>query len=259
MRIHPVPAFTDNYIWVIDQHQSKQDARACVIVDPGDATPVFAYLEQENLVPEAILLTHHHWDHTGGVVELLQRYPCPVYGPHSDNIDSVTHPLREGDDIQLLDGALQLRVLECPGHTLDHIAFYNDTQLFCGDTLFAAGCGRMFEGKPDQFYQSLQKLAALPAKIKVYCAHEYTAANLRFAAAVEPNNQAISERQQQVARLRSENKVTLPSTLADELATNPFLRVEKSFVRNAAESKEKQSLSGPAEVFASIRRWKDSF
>lgn len=258
MRIHPVAAFQDNYIWIIDTAAKGSDHEPCVIVDPGDAEPVLAYLEQERLRPEAILLTHHHWDHTGGVDSILEHFPCPVYGPYSDKIPQVSHRLTEGDRISLLAGALNLEVIACPGHTLDHIAFYGDERLFCGDTLFAGGCGRMFEGHPAQFWESLQKLAVLPEKTKVYCAHEYTAANLRFAARVEPNNEAIQARLAQVEQLRADGQVTLPSVLADEHATNPFLRAEKSSVRNAAETKEKHPLATPTEVFAAIRRWKDS-
>lgn len=190
IEVHRVHAFQDNYLWVV----INRGVGAAFVVDPGDAEPVIACLEEQQVSLTAILATHHHPDHIGGVNILVDRYRCPVYGPDSDNIPQVTCKLGEGDSIEI--AGLKLEVMEVPGHTLDHIAYYcahmNDTPaLFCGDTLFAGGCGRLFEGTPEQMLGSLAKLSSLPPKTKVYCAHEYTQANLRFAAAVEPENREI--------------------------------------------------------------------
>lgn len=260
MRIEAVSAFRDNYIWTIrPSKQTDGQTNGCIVVDPGDAEPVLAWLQKNECQLNAILITHHHWDHTNGIDELVAKYACPVYGPVSDKIPAITHPVKGGDELTLLGGALQLNVIECPGHTLDHIAYINAQYMFVGDTLFAAGCGRMFEGEAEQFYQSLQKLTAQPADCQVYCAHEYTAANLAFAAAVEPDNLAIQERQAQVAALRQQNLPTIPSELAVEFATNPFLRCHLPSVTAAAEKRAGQRLNSAAEVFAVIRAWKDNY
>jgi len=260
MRIEAVSALRDNYIWTIRPNKQAVDqATACIVVDPGDAEPVLAWLKQNQCQLTAILITHHHWDHTNGIDELVARYACPVYGPVSDKIPAITHPVKGGDELTLLDGTLQLAVIECPGHTLDHIAYINAQYMFVGDTLFAAGCGRMFEGEAGQFHQSLEKLTQQPADCLVYCAHEYTAANLAFAAAVEPDNLAIQERQEQVSALRQQGLPTVPSELAVEFATNPFLRCHLPSVKQAAEKHAGQDLDSGAEVFAVIRAWKDNF
>ncbi|MFU8784028.1 hydroxyacylglutathione hydrolase [Aliidiomarina sp.] len=261
MRITPIPAFNDNYIWLLQEEAPKASSAAqpCVVVDPGDAKPVLAYLQQHNLRLDAILITHHHWDHTGGVQELLQHYPCPVIGPASENIASISHTVREGEQFTLFAGQVIVSVLECPGHTLDHIAFYSAPHLFCGDTLFAAGCGRMFEGEPKQFLHSLNKLAALPADTKVFCGHEYTQANLAFAHAVEPDNLAITERIKQVAAQRLQHQPSLPCELAEEHATNPFLRAHLPSVMHAAEAKLGKPLTQASDVFAVLREWKNNF
>ncbi|HNP51280.1 MAG TPA: hydroxyacylglutathione hydrolase, partial [Nitrosomonas nitrosa] len=184
--IYPVRAFKDNYIWVIrDQHYAA-------IVDPGDAVPVMAYLQQQNLQPIAILNTHHHHDHTGGNIALLTAFALPVYGPAKENIPGLTHRLSEGDTIHLAELSLDLSILDIPGHTAGHIAYYGANLLFCGDTLFACGCGRIFEGTPQQMYTSLQKLTKLPDDTLIYCAHEYTLANIRFATAIDPNNPVLA-------------------------------------------------------------------
>lgn len=255
MRIDPVPAFNDNYIWII----REQDDGTCLIVDPGDAEPVIEFLETHGLQPEALLITHHHYDHTGGIKELVQKYSCPVYGPEYEDIEGITYPLRHGDSISLAGGRLNFEILHCPGHTLGHIAFYAKPYLFCGDTLFAGGCGRMFEGDPINFLKSLEMLADLPSDTRVYCAHEYTEANLKFAMAVEPENTVLKKRQQSVKTLRKTGQPTVPSLLSDELQTNPFLRCHTDSVKAAAEKKSGNALTQPSDVFAIVRDWKDHF
>lgn len=253
MRIVPVSAFNDNYIWVID------DGSRALVVDPGDAQPVLRYLAQTGLTLAAVLITHHHYDHTGGITDLIETHPAPVYGPDNPNISGITEQVTAGDQLSLLQGQFQAQVISCPGHTLDHIAFYARPWLFCGDTLFAGGCGRMFEGTPAGFVTSLQQLSQLPADTQVFCAHEYTAKNLAFARAVEPDNAAIARRQQQVAKLRAADEVTVPSTLAEEWDTNPFLRCTREPVIKAAEERANCPLRSETEVFAVIRQWKDTF
>lgn len=249
--IEPIAAFSDNYIWHLQRNNEHW------VVDPGDASPVFAALGQSELT--GILLTHHHFDHTGGVADLVARYECPVYGPES--IGAVNHPLHDGDDFTLLDAPAT--VISVPGHTLDHIAIILRDQgkchLFCGDTLFAAGCGRLFEGSPEQMYQSLGKLTNLPADTQVYCAHEYTVANLKFATAVEPQSQAVAARLTAAEALREQDRPTLPSNIQLERNTNPFLRCDTPEVREAAILHGAQRGANPVEIFATLRQWKDNF
>ncbi|RUO38101.1 hydroxyacylglutathione hydrolase [Aliidiomarina shirensis] len=260
MRIAPISAFNDNYIWSISTEKATgTEPMPCVIVDPGDAVPVFEWLAAHNYTIAAILITHHHYDHTGGVNDLVEHFQCPVYGPYSNKTDVITHPLHEGEQVSLLADKLVLEVIQCPGHTLDHIAFYAAPYLFCGDTVFAAGCGRMFEGEPKQYLESLDKLAALPADTQIFCAHEYTIANLQFAAAVEPNNQAIVQRLQEAKALRANHQPTIPTELAREHATNPFLRTHLPSVQHAAEAHIDKPLTTRDEVFACIREWKNNF
>lgn len=255
LKIEPIPAFQDNYIWCL------HDGATAWVVDPGDAAPVEQFLAARNLRLEGILITHHHSDHVGGVAQLLhRRAPIPVFGPLNPAIENITQRLAEGDRVALL--GLSFTVIEVPGHTLDHIAYISETTapplLFCGDTLFAAGCGRLFEGTPEQMYASLQKLSALPSATAVYCTHEYTLANLRFARAVEPDNLALQSRALSAKQLRRESQPTLPSTLALELETNPFLRANAPTVRAAALT-HGASGTGNAEIFAALRKWKDHF
>lgn len=253
--IDPIPAFTDNYIWCL-----HNDSEAWV-VDPGDAAPVIEFIETCRLRLQGILITHHHRDHTGGIEALCDHFALQrVYGPDNKAIAGITAPLREGDTIDILGE--RLTVLEVPGHTLDHIAFLSiklvPPALFCGDTLFAAGCGRLFEGSAQQMFTSLNKLKKLAPETRIFCTHEYTQANLRFAKAVEPANLALELRTHRVDELRSNNQPTLPSTLATELETNPFLRTDHPAVRKAALEHNLLSTE-EVEVFATIRRWKDQF
>ncbi|MEY2342857.1 hydroxyacylglutathione hydrolase [Acidithiobacillus sp. IBUN Pt1247-S3] len=243
-----IPAFQDNYIYL------SQTAHGLWIVDPGDAQPVLQYLEQLQRRPTAILCTHHHADHVGGVEQLVEHYRIPVYG-HGAQIPRLTQSVNEGS--WEIDGE-SVEVLEIPGHTLDHIAYLWQDLLFCGDTLFAAGCGRIFEGNPAMMYNSLQKLAALPDNTQVCCAHEYTQSNLRFAMAVEPENPAITERTEQVARLRRQGRPSLPSTLQEEKRSNPFLRCGEDRVISAARA-HGASADSPVSVFAALRQWKNEF
>jgi hydroxyacylglutathione hydrolase len=254
--IIPVPAFTDNYIWVV-----RDGARAAV-VDPGDAAPVLAWLEREGVALTAIVNTHHHGDHVGGNEALLARFDVPVFGPARERIPGRTHALAEGDAIEVPGVALRLRVLDVPGHTAGHIAYVGeagDPVLFCGDTLFAAGCGRLFEGTAAQMWQSLSKLAALRGDTRAYCAHEYTLANLRFAREVEPANAALAARTVRDAATRARGAPTVPSTIAEERATNPFLRAGQPQVRAAAEARAGRRLDDDVAAFAVLREWKNAF
>ncbi len=250
-----VPAFEDNYIWLVVGGEKN----SAVIVDPGDDAPVIEALARQRLTPVAILCTHHHGDHVGGIEGLLARYSLPVYGPAAEAIPHCRHSLRDGDRVHLPTLALQFTVLEIPGHTRGHIAYAGHGLLFCGDTLFSAGCGRLFEGTPGQMLASLTRLAALPEDSAVFCGHEYTAANLHFAAVVEPDNREVRVHQQTVEELRTRGQPTLPSTLAVEKRINPFLRTREPSVRRAAERHAGRKLETALEVFTVIRRWKDDF
>ncbi len=250
-----VPAFKDNYIWLI----RASTGNGVVIVDPGEAAPVHEALARLRLTPVAILCTHHHGDHVGAVAELVDDNPVPVYGPARETISTVTHPVGEGDVVVLHALELRLRVIDIPGHTAGHIAYYGAGMLFCGDTLFSAGCGRLFEGTAEQMCHSLQRLAALPDDTQVYCGHEYTDANLRFALTVEPDNADAQKYREAVIDLRRRNLPSLPSTIAREKSVNPFLRCRAPRVRAAAEAFAHRQLTTDCEVFAAVRRWKDSF
>jgi hydroxyacylglutathione hydrolase len=253
--IIPVPAFTDNYIGLLT------DGRHAAVVDPGDATPVLAYLDAHGLALCAILTTHHHNDHVGGNVRLLERFDVPVFGPARETIPGRTQPLREGDAITVPKLGLELSVLDIPGHTAGHIALFAAAEplVFCGDTLFAAGCGRLFEGTPAQMWHSLGKLAALPPATRVYCGHEYTLANLRFAQAAEPGNPHLPARVERDGALRARGEPTVPSTIADERATNPFLRANVPALKEAAEARAGHALADPVATFAVLRQWKNEF
>jgi hydroxyacylglutathione hydrolase len=256
LAIIPIPAFTDNYIWLL-----REGVHAAV-VDPGDAAPVLAYLEREKLTLSAILATHHHNDHVGGIAALLARFPVPVFGPARESIPGRTHALTEGDEITVPGPELALRVLDIPGHTAGHIAFVGSGRTplaFVGDTLFAVGCGRLFEGTPAQMVASLDKLAALPGETEVYCGHEYTLANLHFALVVEPGNAALRDRQAQEQAKRDRGQPTLPTTIADERATNPFLRAALPAVFAAAEAHAGRTLADAVDAFSVVRDWKNGF
>jgi hydroxyacylglutathione hydrolase len=248
-----LPAFNDNYIWLL-----RKGTRVAV-VDPGEAEPVMEAVKERGCTLAAILTTHHHSDHVGGVAELIAWQPAPVYGPASEAIPIVDRPLRHGDRVVLPELGAEFDVIDVGGHTLGHIAYSSATAVFAGDTLFAGGCGRIFEGTAEQMWLSLSRLAALPRETQVYCAHEYTASNLRFARAVEPANDALERRVQEVDRLRSEGQSTIPTTIAMELRTNPFLRVRQPAVIAAAERFRGHALQGDVEVFAALREWKNVF
>jgi len=249
-----VAAFEDNYIWLI-YDQNKQ----VVIVDPGDATPILAAVSDLSLTPVAILCTHHHYDHIGGVAEIVNRFRVPVYGPVAEQIQAVSDPVDDGDKVNIPSMGLELEVLAVPGHTGGHIAYYGHNMLFCGDTLFSGGCGRLFEGTAEQMTKSLSKLAQLPNNTRIYCAHEYTAANLRFAKLVEPDNINIINYLSSVTEKRSRNEPSLPSSMALEKKINPFLRTGENTVIQAANQHSSRKLQTQTEVFAEIRRWKDGY
>jgi len=253
LNVVPISAFRDNYIWVI------RNAQFAAVVDPGDATPVLDYLRRERLQLAAILNTHHHADHVGGNAELLAHCSVPVFGPSRENIATVTRPLSEGDTVDLPELTARFAVLDVPGHTAGHIAYYGANSLFCGDTLFGCGCGRLFEGSAAQLYASLQKLAKLPDGTAVYCAHEYTLANIAFAQAVDPGNRELQERKTRDAASRARGLPTLPSTLALEMATNPFLRCDEPAVVQAASAVAGEALTEPVQVFSVLREWKNRF
>jgi hydroxyacylglutathione hydrolase len=255
LAITPIPAFADNYLWVLER------AGRAAVVDPGDAGPVLDALERRGLALDAILVTHHHPDHTGGIARLKARHDVPVYGPAAEagSIGTLTHPLREGDRVRLDTLGVALTVWEVPGHTLGHIAYVADGFVLCGDTLFSAGCGRLFEGTPAQLHHSLARLAALPDETRVYCTHEYTLANLAFAAAVEPDRGVLRDEVARVRALRAAGAPSLPSTIGRERRINPFLRVTDAAVAAAARRESGLALATPLEVFAALRRWKDGF
>ena len=247
-----IQAFKDNYIWLL------RKGTAAVVVDPGDAGPVLDVLDRLGLTLNAILITHHHADHQGGVAGLLARYPAPVFGPAHESITALSRPLHGGETISLSGLGIELAVIAVPGHTLGHVAYHGAGCLFCGDTLFTAGCGRVFEGTMAQMLASLERLAALPADTAVYCAHEYTQANLRFALAADPGNPLLQQRAAEVAALRAEGRASVPSTLAQEVATNPFLRCQEPALVAAAQSRG-TSASDPLAVFSALREWKNVF
>lgn len=251
LMIRSIPAFKDNYIWLI-----KGPEKHCVVVDPGDASPVLDFLEQENLTLDAILITHHHRDHVGGISELKRRFPkTKILGPDDEAIPGMTRGLMDGDQVDIFGE--RFLVMGVPGHTLGHIAYVGDGKLFCGDTLFSAGCGRLFEGTPEQMFASLNKLAALPEDTQVYCAHEYTNANIAFALVAEQDNDDLQRYREEVSRLRVQGENTLPSSIGLEKRINPFLRCDQPSIKKAVSDRAESDTD--LATFAALRRWKDEF
>lgn len=251
--IIPLPAFRDNYIWLLRR------GRHAVVVDPGDAAVVEHSLAEQGLELAAILITHHHADHVGGVAALLARHPVPVYGPATEAIAGVSHPVTEGAVIDLPALGQSFTVLDIPGHTAGHVAYYAPNLLFCGDTLFSAGCGRLLGGSAAQLFASLQRLASLPEDTAVYCAHEYTLANLAFSCAVEPHNPARDRYAADCEARRGRGAPTLPSSIGLERAINPFLRVGEAAIIDAVTRHSGTPPASPAACLAALRRWKDNF
>lgn len=267
LEVQAIAAFTDNYIWAL------HDGRVAAVVDPGDAQPVLRFLKERGLALGAIVITHHHGDHVGGVRELLAAYPenpegqpLQVIGPAGESIPCRTQAVREGDVVTLTQPASTFQVIDVPGHTSGHVAYVGHLQgtaapasLFCGDTLFATGCGRLFEGTPAQMRASLAKLAELPPDTRVYCAHEYTASNVRFARAVEPGNADLAAWEDEVTALRAEGRSTVPTTVGHERATNPFMRSDDANVTQAVARHAGIDADDPVAVFAALREWKNGF
>lgn len=251
--VSAIPAFSDNYIWLVSGGGSD-----CAVVDPGDAQAVLAALQQHGLRLRHILLTHHHFDHVGGVEELAGVTGASVSGPDDSRVPGRTRTLSEGDILSLPEIGLEFRVQEVPGHTATHIAFYGHGCLFCGDTLFSVGCGRLFEGTPEQMQASLDKISALPPETLVFCAHEYTLGNCDFALEVEPDNADLQSRASEAEAARAAGRPTVPSTLGDELKVNPFLRTREDSVVTAARRRDPKAEPG-ASTLSVIRAWKDSF
>ncbi len=257
-QVTPIPAFNDNYIWLLADPHSNRVA----VVDPGDADPVLKYLQQHGLTLAAILITHHHQDHTGGVARLLETFTVPVYGPRPSPFGGIDKPLQDSDSLELFGQCLQVR--EVPAHTLDHISYYcaperngDAPQLFCGDTLFLAGCGRLFEGNALQLQQAMDYFAGLPDTTEVYCTHEYSLANLAFAEAVEPDNDHIQTAIRQCQALRAKGTPTLPSHIGTEKKINPFMRTRIDSVKTSASQHAGSALETPAEIMAELRQWKN--
>ncbi|WAC44586.1 hydroxyacylglutathione hydrolase [Pseudomonas sp. SL4(2022)] len=256
IKIDALPAFSDNYIWLLQD----QKQRRCAVVDPGDAAPVEAWLAANpGWQLSDILITHHHFDHVGGIERLKAATGARVLCPANEKIQGRDLGLYDSDQVDVL--GQRFDIYEVPGHTLGHIAYIQPEQhwLFCGDTLFAGGCGRLFEGSPEQMHTSLSRLAALPGQTQVYCTHEYTLSNLRFAAAVEPDNPQVQQRLAQVGQWREDGQISLPSSIALERATNPFLRCHEPAVITIAAQREAAANLTPTQVFAALRAWKDHF
>ncbi len=258
LTLQAIPAFSDNYIWLLQD----SPARRCAVVDPGDAAPVSAWLQQHpDWQLTEILITHHHQDHIGGALQLKQATGARISSPAHPDMPWADQCLAGDQQLDIL--GQPVRVLAVPGHTLEHLAYFMEIQpapvLFSGDTLFAAGCGRLFEGRPEQMLDSLRQLAALPADTQVYCAHEYTLGNLHFALAVEPDNPDIRQRLAEVTRLRQAGRISLPSSLSAERATNPFLRCQQASVRQAARVRGAAGNASETEIFTTLRAWKDHF
>jgi len=265
INVQPIPIFNDNYVWLI-RHATQAGGALdhAVVVDPGDAQPVLTFLKQKQLTLSAVLITHKCYDHVMGIGALIAQHPAPVYGPFVDTIEGVNHPLDDNAVITITP-LLKFKAMLVPGHTLGHLAFYTQENTtsghaFVGDVMFAGGCGRIKQGgSAKQMFGSLQRLAKLPQDTKIYCAHEYTLANLAFAQTVEPSNQAIANRIESVSALRDNKQPSLPSMLSEELATNPFLRCAKPEIAQSASAYADISVTTEIDVFTVLRRWKDQF
>lgn len=255
LEVIAVPALGDNYIWLL----RATDSSNAIVVDPGDAGTALDAITDHGLEPRAVLITHHHGDHVGGLPEVTERWQVPVYGPATESIAGITDAVSGGDRVAIDALGTEFLVIDTPGHTAGHISFHGGGWLFCGDALFAGGCGRVFEGTHAQMHESLQRLAALPDATRGCCGHEYTLANLAFALAVEPDNDALREREARARALRDAGEPTVPFTLAEERATNPFLRCHVPAVHAAAERETGRRLETDAEVFAVLREWKNRF
>jgi len=253
VKIESIEAFTDNYIWLVTTNEGS------IVIDPGESSNIINLMHKNQLDLKAILVTHHHFDHTGGIEEIISHCPVDVFGPFN-NIQTIRKKLKGGDILNVI--GIEFEIIEIPGHTLDHIAFYSENNgrpiLFCGDTLFAAGCGRVFEGTYEQMFESLIKLKNLPTNTNIYCGHEYTLSNLRFAKEVEPFNKDILSRYNKVLKLREKGTPSVPSTLSTELKTNPFLRCDNKEVQENISSKFKITKENK-EIFKALRSWKDNF
>ena len=252
LSISAIPAFQDNYIWLL-----TTGGKDCAVVDPGDAKPVLKALKERGLTLRYILLTHHHWDHAGGVPELLRHFDAEVYGPDDPRIEGSQHLCHHGDLVELPALGAKFEVLEVPAHTSSHIAFFGEGVLFSGDTLFSIGCGRLFEGTANEMQKAMDEFAALPGNTQVYCGHEYTLSNCEFALQVEPDNQSLQARAAEARELRRQGKITLPTTIKAELAANPFMRTGCKDVISAAMQIDPDVKTG-GDVLAVIRTWKDS-
>lgn len=253
MKITAIPAYRDNYVWAIHDDQSA------ILVDPGEAAPILAWLEARQRLPVAILVTHHHADHVGGIREIIARHAIPVYGPAHEAIPGRTHPLQGGESLRIAGIDATFQVLATPGHTLGHLCYLGHDSLFCGDTLFSCGCGRLFEGTPAQMHEALGRIKALPPETRIYCAHEYTLENIEFAMRVEPDNPALRLRLAEALALRERNRPTLPVDLGTEIATNPFLRCEESRVIVAASQHAGRPLLPGLMAFTAVRAWRDEY
>lgn len=253
IKIESIEAFTDNYIWLVTTNEGS------IVIDPGESSNVINYLDNNQLDLKAIFITHHHFDHTGGIDEITSYYPVNVFGPNN-NVETINKRLKDGDRVNVI--GIDFEIIEIPGHTLDHIAYFSENNgnpiLFCGDTLFAAGCGRVFEGTFEQMYESLIKLKSLPINTKIYCGHEYTLSNLEFAKEAEPFNQDTLSRYNNVLKLREKGTPSIPSLLSTELKTNPFLRCDNKEVQENISTKFK-TIKESKEIFKALRLWKDNF
>lgn len=255
MEIIQLPVLFDNYAFFVICPKTKKVA----LIDTPEAQPILNYLKKHGLVPGAIFNTHHHWDHAGGNHEICVKYSLPVYCSEYDQnrIDDVTKAVKDGDTVSM--GSLEFKVFDIPGHTLGHIAYYGHGVLFCGDTLFIGGCGRLFEGTAQQMHASLSKLKNLPDETIVYCAHEYTEKNLSFALTLEPENKSLQEKYREVKDKRAQNLSTVPSTLGEEKSYNPFLRWDSPEILDSLKKQGYGDVGSDVKVFAAVRELKDQF